>query len=216
MTGIATPINLWIVEDNTSFRKTIVNLINQSDSLFCDKSFADCREILYTLQYTQAPNVILMDIGLPGMSGLVCIQQLKARIPSTDIIMLTIHDDDENVFRAICYGASGYLLKSTPAQKLIESLREISNGGAPINPRIARRILEMFSKSNAPTGNYNLTDREKDILRLMLDGLTKQNIADELTVSYHTIDTHIKNIYAKLQVHSRSGAVAKALKERLI
>jgi DNA-binding NarL/FixJ family response regulator len=216
MTGITTPVTFWVVEDNPAFRKTIVDLINQSENLFCEKSFSDCREILNTLQNTQAPNVILMDIGLPGMSGLECIKRLKGLISSTEIIMLTIHDDDENVFRAICYGAAGYLLKSTPAQKLIESLREISNGGAPINPRIARRILEMFSKSNAPAGDYNLTDREKEILRLMLDGLTKQNIADELTVSYHTIDTHIKNIYAKLQVHSRSGAVAKALKERLV
>jgi DNA-binding NarL/FixJ family response regulator len=130
--------------------------------------------------------------------------------------MLTVYDDDENVFRAICSGAAGYLLKSTPAHTLVESIREISNGGAPINPRIARRILEMFSKANAPRGDYNLTKREKDILKLMLDGRTKQSIADELIVSYHTIDTHIKNIYAKLQVHSRSSAVAKALRERLV
>jgi DNA-binding NarL/FixJ family response regulator len=168
------------------------------------------------LRRNYAPNAILLDIELPGMNGVDAIEHIKALAPMTDVIMLTIYDDDENVFRAICSGASGYLLKNIPAQRLVESILEITFGGAPINPRIARKVLELFSRRTAPRENYNLTCREKDILRRMVEGLTKKAIAEQLNVSCHTIDSHVKNIYHKLQVHSRSRAVAKVLKEKLV
>lgn len=209
-------ISIWLVEDNTIFRRTVANLINQSNRMFCEKAFSSSEQMLLELKREYAPSAILLDIGLPGMSGLDAIGRIKSLAPTTEVIMLTVYDDDDKVFRAICSGASGYLLKNAPAQRLVESILEITYGGAPINPRIARKVLEMFSQDNTPRDHYNLTDREKDILRLMVEGLTKKVIGERLSVSHHTIDSHVKNIYSKLQVHSRSGAVAKVLKEKIV
>lgn len=209
-------ISVWLVEDNTSFRRTVANLINQSHRMFCEKAFSSSEQMLLELKQEYAPDVILLDIGLPGMSGLDAIERIKAMAPTTEVIMLTVYDDDDKVFRAICSGASGYLLKNAPAQRLVDSILEITYGGAPINPRIARKVLEMFSRGNAPRADYNLTYREKEILRHMVDGLTKKAIAEKLVVSNHTIDSHVKNIYSKLHVHTRSGAVAKVLKEKIV
>jgi DNA-binding NarL/FixJ family response regulator len=130
--------------------------------------------------------------------------------------MLTVFDEDEKIFRAICAGASGYLLKSTPPDKIIEALKEILTGGAPINPHIARKMLDMFAHMAAPKGEYQITHAEKGILRLLMEGEPKKQIAHRLGISFYTVDTHLRNIYTKLQVHSQSGAVAKALKERLL
>lgn len=204
------------MEDNTTFRRTVANLINQSDRMYCEKAFSSPTQMLLELKREYAPDAILLDIGLPGMSGLDAIERIKALAPTTEVIMLTVYDDDDKIFRAICSGASGYLLKNAPAQRLVEQILDITYGGAPINPRIARKVLEMFSQGNAPRSDYNLTYREKEILRLLVDGLTKKVIAERLVVSYHTIDSHLKNIYGKLHVHTRSGAVAKVLKEKII
>jgi DNA-binding NarL/FixJ family response regulator len=192
------------------------SLIGLSDRMYCEKVFSSSEQLLMELRRNYAPDAILLDIELPGMNGVDAIERIKALAPMTDVIMLTIYDDDENVFRAICSGASGYLLKNIPAQRLVESILEITFGGAPINPRIARKVLELFSRRAAPRENYNLTSREKDILRRMVEGLTKKAIAEQLNVSCHTIDSHVKKIYHKLQVHSRSRAVVKVLKEKLV
>lgn len=209
-------ISIWLVEDNTTFRRTVANLINQSDRMYCEKAFSSSEQMLFELKREYAPSAVLLDIGLPGMSGLDAIERIKSLAPTTDVIMLTVYDDDDKVFRAICSGASGYLLKNAPAQRLVDSILDITYGGAPINPRIARKVLEMFSHGNAPREDYNLTDREKEILRLMVEGLTRKAISERLVVSHHTIDTHVKNIYSKLQVHTRSRAIAKVLKERIV
>ena len=157
-----------------------------------------------------------MDIGLQGMSGIEGAHRIKSISPATDLIMLTIHEEDQNVFKAICAGASGYLLKSSTSEEVIRAIKEVLHGGAPMNAQIARKVLDMFSKIAAPKGDYRLTEREKEILLLMTDGLTKKGIADKLFLSYFTVDTHLKNIYTKLHVHTRSGAVAKVLKENLL
>jgi len=209
-------ISLWIVEDDELFRNTISGLVNQTREMRCERAFSSCEEILKVLEKEYAPEVVLMDIGLPGISGIEGVKRIKAISPATDLIMLTIYEEQEKIFKAICAGASGYLLKSSPADEIIHAIKEVLGGGAPMNAQIARKVLDMFAHLAAPKGDYGITDREKDILRLMIDGLTKKTIAEKLFLSYFTIDTHVKNIYTKLQVHTRSGAVAKVLKEHLL
>ena len=207
---------VWLVEDNDPFRNNIKKLVDLTEGLQCEKSFTNCEEAIKELDTAAAPDLVLMDIGLPGMDGIEGVRRLKAIAPSIEVVMLTAFDENDKIVQAICAGASGYLLKNTSAEEIIESLKAILNGGAPINAQIARKVLQMFSKIAASHDDYGLTAREKDILRLLIDGLIAKQIADKLSVSYHTIDTHIRNIYSKLQVHNRSGAVAKALKERIL
>ena len=212
----ADQVSLWVVEDDDLFRKSLQAVINGTSDIRCERAFGSCEEILTLLASEYAPEVVLMDIGLPGMDGLEGLKRIKAISPATDIIMLTIHAEDEKVFRAICSGASGYLLKNSTPEEIAQAVREVLGGGAPMNAQIARKVLTMFSKLAAPKGEYGLTEREKEILKCTTDGLTKKAIAENLFLSYFTIDTHLKNIYTKLQVHTRSGAVAKALKENLL
>jgi DNA-binding NarL/FixJ family response regulator len=210
-------IEIIVIEDNNLFRKTLTGFINNSDRLICEYSFVSCEEALEIIEKNSLdPDIILLDIGLPGMNGIDGIPHLKKISPSAKIIMLTIHDDDENIFKAICNGASGYMLKDTSSETILEAVNEVQNGGAPMNSSIAAKVLKMFKDFIPPKGNYSLTKREKEILRLLVDGLTKNNIAQKLFLSYHTVDAHIRKIYEKLEVHSASSAVSKALKENLI
>jgi DNA-binding NarL/FixJ family response regulator len=160
-----------------------------------------------------------MDLGLPGKSGIEGIARVQSQSPATKVIVLTIHEEDEKVFEAICAGASGYLLKPSPPEQIVGAIREVRRGAAPINGYIARRMLSMFSRLTPPkpsADDYHLTEREKEILQLLVDGLTMKQIAVELILSYHTVGNHLRNIYHKLHVRSRSTAVAKALKEELV
>ncbi len=209
-------LNIWLVEDNEAFRRSISELIDETEGMNCSGSFASCEEALTRLQNDDAPEVVLMDIGLPGMSGIEGVKHFKMISPSTDVVILTIYDDDERVFQAICNGATGYLLKDAPPESIVAAIQDVLRGGAPMNAQIARRVLDMFTRLSVPQGNYGLTPREKEILHELTEGLTKKQIAEKLFLSYFTIDTHLKNIYAKLHVHSRSSAVAKVLKERLL
>jgi DNA-binding NarL/FixJ family response regulator len=215
----ATPeedLTVWLVEDNELFRSSIRDLINETPGIRSVLAARSCEEALSRLETDPAPDVMLMDIGLPGLDGIEGIRRVKSIAPSIRVIILTVFDDNEKVFQAICAGASGYLLKSAPPGKIIESLMETLSGGAPINAQIARKMLDMFARIAAPRGDYEITRAEKEILRLLVEGEPKKQIAHQLGVSFHTVDTHLRNIYTKLQVHSRSGAVAKALKERLL
>ncbi len=207
---------VWIVEDNEEFGRQLAGLLNLSDSFLCDQVFTACEPAVELLRSDALPDLILMDIGLPGMSGIEGVREVKTVAPSVEVVILTVFEDSEKVFQAISAGASGYLHKSATLETIVESLKSILAGGAPINPQIARRMLEMFAQFSAPHGNYHLSPREKEILGLLVDGLTKKEIAEKLFLSFHTIDNHLRNIYGKLQVQKRSGAVAKALKERLL
>ena len=214
--SVSQQVTIWLVEDNFHFQKTLTELINETKGMRCPRAFRTCEEALHVLASNEPPEVILLDIGLPGMSGVEGVKKFKAASPSTYIIMLTIHDDSNSVFNALCAGASGYLLKDSSPENAIEAIEEVLAGGAPMNASIAHTVLEMFTKLATPKGNYGLTDREKEILSLMVGGYTKKQIAEQLCVSYHTVNTHLKNIYSKLQVHTRSGAVSKAYKENLL
>jgi DNA-binding NarL/FixJ family response regulator len=209
-------IAIWLVEDNLRFRESIAELINNEDGIQCIRRFGSCEEALKELEGSDAPRLILMDIGLPGMSGIEGVRRIKNITPTTDIVMLTVYDDDDKVFEAICAGASGYLLKDAPAESILASIMEVVQGGAPLNAYIARRMINMFTRLAVPRADYGFTDREREILQLLTDGLTKRQIADKLFLSFFTIDTHVRNIYAKLHVHSRTGVVTKVLKERLL
>ena len=209
-------ITVWIVEDNEDFRETMEALINNRDDMQCPRVFETCEAMLATLNTEFAPEVLLMDISLPGMTGIDGVRRLKTVSPATHVIMLTIHEDNDTIFNALCAGASGYLLKMSPAEKIFEAITATHQGGSVMNAQIARRVLNMFTQFAAPKWNYDLTEREKEVLQMLVDGKTKAQIGEALFLSYHTIDTHMRNIYTKLHVHSRSDAVVKALRERLV
>lgn len=210
------PADVWLVEDNALFRETIAELLGDAPGIHCTMAFATCEEALAALESDLLPDVILMDIGLPGMSGLEGVGRIKALAPAVHVVMLTVHHDDDKIFKSICAGASGYLLKTARPDEILQAVAQARTGGAPIDARIARRVLAMFTRLAAPRTDYGLSDREREILHHLVEGRTKKQIADALFLSPHTIDGHIRNIYAKLQVHTRTGAVAKALKENLL
>ena len=207
---------LWIVEDHASFRRTLVRLLNTEPDLQCTRDFDSCEKLLASLSGSTAPDLILLDVGLPGMSGLEGIRLIKERAPQTLVVILTVFEDDDKVFQAICAGAAGYLLKTSSGADITQAVRDALAGGSPMNPRIARRVLDMFSKLAPKQRDYGLSDREKEILQLMTTGLIKKEIADRLSLSVHTVDTYLRRIYEKLEVNTRTGAVAKALKEGLV
>lgn len=210
-------VDILLIEDNNLFRKTLTDFINQSHEMICRYSFSSCEDALEKIEQDELlPDIVLLDIGLPGIDGVEGISYLKKLIPATRIVMLTIHDDDENIFKAICSGASGYLLKDSSSEKILESIKEVLRGGAPMNSSIAARVLKMFKDFVPVKSDYNLTKREKEILKLLVEGMSKKQLAEKLFLSYHTIDAHIRNIYSKLEVHSNRSAIAKALKENLI
>ena len=209
-------VSVWLVEDNLHYQRTLSELINESEEINCPRTFISCEEALEALHADEPPQVILLDNGLPGISGIEGISKFKSVSPSTYIIMLTAHEDSETVFQALCAGASGYLLKDSSPEVVIEAVKEVIAGGAPMNMQIAKKVVDMFAAFAPQKGEYGLTDREKDILKLLVDGHTKRKIADELFISFHTVNTHLKNIYSKLQVNSRSKAISKAFKEKLL
>ena len=212
----AGPIDLWLIEDNPRYRKTIAGLMEHTGGIHCSQAMATCEEAIRLAESESPPQVILLDIGLPGMNGIQGIEVFKSLLPTTHIIILTIYDDNNKVLEAICAGASGYLLKDSPPEKIIESIQEVMAGGAPMNMQIAAKVLEMFREHYPKKSDYGLTEREKEILQHLVSGLTKQQIAGKLFLSFHTVNTHIKNIYTKPHVNTRSGAVSKVYKEKLL
>ena len=210
-------IDVIIIEDNELLRDSLKEAINKSGHISCRNSFSSGEAAVDFIEKEElVPDIILLDIGLPGISGIELIPELKKLSPSSKIIIITIHDDDENVFKAICAGATGYLLKDLSSEKIVDSIDEVMNGGAPMNSHIAKKVLNMFRDQNIKSDGYSLSDREKEILSLLIEGLSKKHIAEKIFLSHHTVDSHIRNIYAKLEVHSRSSAISKAIREKLL
>jgi DNA-binding NarL/FixJ family response regulator len=211
------PIDVIIIEDNELLRDSLKEAINKSGLISCRNTFSSGEAALDLIEKEElVPQIILLDIGLPGMNGIELIPELKKLSPSSKILIITVHDDDENVFNAICAGASGYLLKDLSSEKIVSSINEVMNGGAPMNSHIAKKVLSMFRDQNIKSDGYDLSEREKEILSLLVDGLSKKQIAEKIYLSYHTVDSHLRNIYAKLEVHSRSSAISKAIREKLL
>lgn len=201
-----------IVEDDSVIRENLKEIINEIEGYKCVGSYPDCEEFIKNIE-DNLPDVVLMDIDLPGISGIEGIKIVKKKYTGVDIVMLTVHEDAELVFDAIKAGACGYLDKSAPERKILESIKEVYNGGAPMTTRIARLVVNSFQSKS---GSTNLTEREKDVLNLLCKGNAYKEISEQLFISVGTVRHHIKNIYEKLHVHSKSQAVAKAIKERLI
>ena len=209
-------LHVWIVEDNAFFRDTVLELFQDREGMRCSLAVGSCEEALAALDRGEVPQVVLMDLGLPGIDGIEGIRRIKAISPASQIVVLSVHEDDDKVFDALCAGASGYLLKPATGGRIVEAVETAMRGGAPMNAFIARKVLSLFTKFARPRADYGLTDREREILQLLVDDRKQKQIAHALSLSPHTVDTHLRNIYAKLHVHSRTAAVAKALGERLI
>jgi len=209
-------IKTVVIEDQRDLREALATLIDFTPGFACTGAFRSMEEALARLRH-ELPDVVLSDIGLPGMSGIEGIKILKEKHPQLTILMLSVYDDDDRIFDALCAGASGYLLKHTPPVKLLESLKEAVSGGAPMSPEIAARVISIFRDIRPPERvDYDLTPHETRLLRLIVDGHNYTTAADALGVKYSTIKFHMQNIYDKLQVHSKSEAVAKALKNRIV
>jgi DNA-binding NarL/FixJ family response regulator len=209
-------IRVAIIEDQRDIRECLCLLVNGTGGYTCTGSYRTMEEALEKIP-GQMPDVVLSDIGLPGMSGIEGVRILRKRHPALLLLMLTIHDDDERIFDAICAGACGYLLKKTPPARLLDSLREAVGGGAPMSPEVARRVIALFREVRPPDrADYHLTPHETRLLKLFVEGHNYKTAAAELRVSVNTVNFHVRSIYDKLQVHSRSEAVAKALRNRLV
>lgn len=210
-------IKVAIFEDNRSLREGLAVMIGGTPGFNCVGAFPNCNNLLKNISQAD-PDVVLMDIEMPGINGIEAVGMIKEEYPDMKILMETIFDDDEKIFNSICAGAEGYILKHTSPAEIMEAIKEIHEGGSPMTPSIANRVLKMV-KQRPDTGSkesFDLTDREKEILMCLVKGMSYKMVADACFISIETVNVHIKNIYRKLQVHSKSEAVAKAIKGKIV
>jgi DNA-binding NarL/FixJ family response regulator len=206
------PISVSIVEDNEDLRGTMTRVVNRADGFRCVSQYANAEDALKSLPQDR-PNVVLMDINLPGMNGVECVRRLKQILPETQVMMLTAYEDTENIFNSLAAGATGYMLKRTPRAELLEAIREVGQGGSPMSAHIARKVVQSFLKPAAgPSPTANLSEREQQVLDCLAQGFLYKEIAEKLGISYETVHTYIRRIYEKLQVRTRTEAVAKFLR----
>jgi DNA-binding NarL/FixJ family response regulator len=208
-------VKVAIIEDQGSIRDGLAALINGTDGFCCSGAFGSMEDALPRI-LLEPPDVALVDLGLPGMSGLEGISTLRERLPSVPLLVLSVYEDDQRIFDALCAGAAGYLVKKTPPARLLQSLRDAAAGGSPISPEIARRVVALFRRFRPPEqSDYGLTPHETRLLGLLVEGHSYKTAAAELGVSINTVSFHMRHVYEKLQVHSKSEAVAKALRNNL-
>lgn len=209
-------ISVAIIEDLREFREWLVVLVNGTPGFRCTEGYRTMEEALAKIG-SAVPDVVVTDLGLPRMSGTEGIRLLRERYPQLPILALTVFDNDREVFRALCAGACGYLLKHTPPARLLDSIREVHEGGSPMSPQIARRVVTLFRDVAPPErAECRLTAQEKELLKLLVEGHHYKTAAAEMGLSYHTVSFHVRNIYTKLEVHSKSEAVARALRDQLV
>lgn len=212
----ARDLRIAIVEDIRDIREGLATLISFTDGFECSGIYRSMEEAIPKIK-GNVPDVLLSDIGLPGMTGIEGVKILKSLYPEMTVLMLTVYDDDDRIFDAICAGATGYLLKRTPPAKLLENIREAASGGAPMSPEVASHVIRLFREFRPPEKiEHDLTPHETRLLKLLVEGHNYTTAAVELKVSYNTIKFHMRHIYEKLQVHSKSEAVAKALQNRIV
>ena len=209
-------IKVAIIEDLRDVREGLAILIDGTSGFECVGRYRSVEEAIAKVA-RQEPNIILTDIGLPGIDGIEGIRILRRELPEASFLALSVYDDDERIFAALCAGACGYLLKNTEPARLIESLKEVASGGAPMSPEVARKVVTLFRDFAPPShADYHLTPQETELLRLLTEGHSYKTAARQLKISFHTVSFHLRNVYEKLQVHSKSEAVIKALRENLV
>ncbi len=209
-------IRILIFEDNPDFIDSLSELITNSENMELAGVYNNCKNVIKNVEHHQ-PDVVLMDIDMPVENGLQGLRNLRAAGNEVSVLMLTVFDDNERVFQAICNGASGYILKRTPPEKIIEAIREAHTGGAPMTPSVAKQVLKLFSQPFQKSADLqSLTPREHDVLSLLVRGYSYKMAAGEMSVSIETLRYHIKNIYTKLHVNSKSEAVAKAIQNKMV
>jgi DNA-binding NarL/FixJ family response regulator len=213
---IAKQLRVVLIEDLREVRESLAALISGTMGFECVAAYGMMETALARIE-SDRPDIILTDLALPGISGVDGIERLRQIFPATPILALTIFDNDKQIFSALCNGASGYLLKNTPPARLLEALQEAVDGGSPMSPQVASRVVRLFRQFRPPEqADYHLTPQETELLKLLIEGHHKKTAARELGISFHTVSFHLSNIYQKLQVHSKTEAVAKALRERLV
>ncbi|MFN4881767.1 MAG: response regulator [Bacteroidota bacterium] len=209
-------IKIVIYDDNASRRESLDLLLQSYNDFIVQGAFNDCSNVEQEINSLQ-PDIVLMDIEMPNVDGISGVKIINRLFPNVKVIMQTVFEDDEKIFDALRFGASGYILKKTDPSKIIEAIREVINGGSPMTPSIATRVLKFFrDKGAVDTQNFGLTTREMDILQHLVDGKSYKMISSDLNISYHTVNSHVKKIYDKLQVNSVSEAVSKALQQKII
>ncbi|MDB5148163.1 MAG: DNA-binding response regulator [Mucilaginibacter sp.] len=210
-------IKVAIFEDNKMLRESLQQLINNAEGMACTGAFSDANKLLHNMHMAN-PDVVLMDINMPGISGIEAVQMIKEKFPQVHILMQTVFDDNDKIFAAICAGASGYMLKQTSPQKMIDAIWETHQGGAPMTASVAIKVLQMFRLQTIGKKNefIDLSQREKEILALLVKGKSYKAVASTCFISIDTVSTHIRHIYEKLHVHSKSEAVAKAINQKLV
>ena len=209
-------IKVLLYEDNPQLREGLTMLISGSDGFEVVAAYKNCENVVDEVSAFD-PDVVLMDIDMPGVNGIEGLKRIRAVNEKVKVLMLTVFDDNQNVFQAISNGANGYILKKTPPARLLEYIAEANTGGAPMTASIATQVLKMFANMNTKQGeDYHLSDREKQVLQLLVDGYSYKMIAAEMFIAIDTVRSHIKKIYEKLHVNSKSEAVAKAFKDRIV
>ncbi len=211
-------IRVAIFEDNKHLRETFELLLNSADGFACTGAYPDGNTLVADLELTPC-DIVLMDIEMPGMNGIEATKLIKQHFPQTLVLIQTVFFEDEYIFNAICAGASGYILKSTTPEDYLQAITDVEAGGSSMTPSIARRVIELFKhnlKPAAPAKEYDLTLQEKKVLQLLVEGKSYKMIAGELFVAHDTIKSHIRNIYAKLHVHSGTEAVSLALRDKIV
>lgn len=209
------PINIWLVEDDTGYRRALQEILNQEEHITCDRTFPSCAKLFDAIKTHPHPDLLLMDLGLPGMSGVEGIKKLAGLAPDLAVIVLTVFADKEKVLQALDAGASGYLLKTATSEEIISGLQQVFFGGAALSPSVAKVVLEEM-RNPKPSEHFDLSPRELEVLELLALDLAVKEIADKLGISERTVSFHLTNLYAKLKVQSQSGALAKAFRAGIL
>ena len=213
-------IQVWLVEDNEIYRRGLSRAIDSASGMSCGGEFESAETALEALSTPATPEVILLDVGLPGMDGLAALEKIRKVSPKSRVVILTVFNDSDKIFKAVCSGANGYLLKTASTDAVVTAVRQAAEGGAPMGAEVAERVLTLFAAlaktKRAQADDYGLSPRETEVLQQMAEGLVNKQIAAALDVSIHTVTNHIRSIYAKLHVNTNTGAVAKAIREGLV
>lgn len=208
-------MKIAVFEDNQKFRESLEFVIVTSIDMELCGSFEDTTRLKQKIEALR-PDVVLMDINIPGKNGIDAVKEIKENFPEINVCMQTVFDDADKIFASLCNGASGYILKNTAPEKILQAIREVAEGGSFFTPSVAKKVLNNFQEHPRQGEFIQLTEKEKEVLKLLVDGLSYKMIADKMNVSFHTIHTHLRNIYEKLHVNSKGEAISKAMKNKLV